>query len=76
MQLGPGRHVLVLVALVVNLWVGGAFIEAWLGWGARQAFEFALILGYIWFVVGITVPLPWRRPAQDAPRREQDDDIS
>jgi hypothetical protein len=76
MQLGLGRHLLVLAALVVNLWVGGDLVQSWLGWDARQAFEFALILGYIWLVLGITVPLPWRRQAEDAPPRERDDDIS
>jgi hypothetical protein len=76
MRLGLGRHLLVLAALVVNLWFGGDLVQAWLGWDARQLFEFALILGYMWLVLGITVPAPWRRKADLRPPRERDDDIS
>lgn len=57
-------HVVAIVALVVNLWVGGDFIEGWLGAGARTAFELALILGYMMVVLGMRAPLRrrfWRR---------------
>ncbi|MBM3138676.1 MAG: hypothetical protein FJZ92_00310 [Chloroflexi bacterium] len=50
---GLGTHLLVLAALVVNLWVGGDLFEAWAGRGARHLFELALILGYLWLVLGI-----------------------
>ena len=70
MRLNLGTHLVVFVALVINLWVGGDLIEAWLGGPARQIFEITLILGYLWFVLGITAPLPWHRPAEDG--REDD----
>lgn len=70
MQLNLGTHALVLVALVVNLWAGGDLVQSWLGGGARQVFELVLILGYLWFVLGMTAPLPWHRPA----RGQQNDD--
>ncbi|MDA0366653.1 MAG: hypothetical protein O3B31_00055 [Chloroflexi bacterium] len=63
MRLNPLTHVLIFVALVTNLWAGGDLIQLWLGGPARQCFEVVLIFGYLWFVLGITVPLPWRRPA-------------
>jgi hypothetical protein len=49
--MGLGRHLLVLAALVVNLWIGGDLIEAWAGPIARAAFETALILGYVALVL-------------------------
>ena len=61
-EIGWGRHLLVLAALVVNLWVGGDLIEVWLGHGARVAFELLLILGYMTLIIGMTAPLPWKRP--------------
>lgn len=72
MKLGLVGHLLVLVALVVNLWFGGDLIQAWLGWDVRQVFEFALILGYMWLVLGIKTPLPWQR--HDGPERGGDRD--
>ncbi|MEX2230449.1 MAG: hypothetical protein WEB13_12520 [Dehalococcoidia bacterium] len=65
MRLNLGTHLAVFVALVTNLWAGGDLIRLWLGAPARQLFELALILGYLWFVMGITAPLPWRRPERD-----------
>jgi hypothetical protein len=50
-QLNLPMHVLVLAALVVNLWVGGDLIEVWAGHLARVAFEALLILGYLVFVL-------------------------
>lgn len=70
MRLNPLTHVLIFVALVTNLWAGGDLIHLWLGGPARQGFEVVLIFGYLWFVLGITVPLPWQRPAGE---REDDD---
>jgi hypothetical protein len=64
MRLTAGTHALIFVALVINLWAGGDLVQLWLGGAARQLFELAVILGYLWFVLGITTPLPWRRPAE------------
>ena len=50
-----------LVALVVNLWLGGNLVEAWAGHLARAGFELLLILGYLVLVVRMRAPLPWRR---------------
>ncbi len=49
--MGLGRHLLVLTALVVNLWLGGNFVEAWAGHALRSAFEATLILGYLAWVL-------------------------
>ncbi|MBT5775017.1 MAG: hypothetical protein HOH95_11645, partial [Dehalococcoidia bacterium] len=46
-------HVLAIVALAVNLWVGGDLVEAWLGAGMRSGFELLLILGYMVVVLGM-----------------------
>ena len=51
--MGLGRHLLVFAALVVNLWVGGDLVEAAAGGMARVGFEALLILGYLWFVIGL-----------------------
>jgi hypothetical protein len=59
-------HLAALVALVINLWVAGDLVEAWIGHGARNAFELALILAYAVFVLGILVPLRfWREPDEE-----------
>lgn len=50
-------HVLVLAALVVNLWVGGDLIEVWAGHAARSGFEVILILGYLVLVLQMGLPL-------------------
>ncbi len=56
-------HVAVLCLLIVDLLVGSVVIGAfWNGWAAT-AFEFALILGYIIFVVQFGVP--WGRREGD-----------
>jgi hypothetical protein len=60
-RVGIGLHLLVLVALVVNLWFGGDLIEVWAGHFARVAFELLLILGYLVLVVGLRAPLRWWR---------------
>lgn len=62
------KHAVILVALVVNLWVGGDYIEAWFGHGWRAAFELALIFGWMTLIVGMRAPLPWRRPREDGAR--------
>jgi len=46
-RLGLGMHLLVLVALVVNLWFGGDYIEAWAGHLVAAGFEAALIFAYL-----------------------------
>jgi hypothetical protein len=56
-------HVLVLAALVVNLWVGGDLIEAWAGHLARVGFEAVLILGYLVVVLRMGLPL-WPPPRE------------
>ncbi len=65
--MGLWRHLLVFAALVVNLWVGGDIIEQLAGLVARSAFELALILGYLWFVIGFRGLLR-RRPGDPPPR--------
>jgi hypothetical protein len=60
-RVGIGLHLLVLVALVVNLWFGGDLIEVWAGHFVRVAFELLLILGYLVLVVGLRAPLRWWR---------------
>lgn len=52
--MGLWRHLLVFGALVVNLWVGGDIVEAFAGGMARVGFEAVLILGYLWFVIGLS----------------------
>lgn len=51
--MGLWRHLLVFGALVVNLWVGGDLVESFAGGMARVGFEAVLILGYLWFVIGL-----------------------
>ena len=46
-------HLVVLAAMVVNLWVGGDLVEMWAGHVARSAFELALIAGYVVLVLGL-----------------------
>jgi type VI protein secretion system component VasK len=62
--IGFGTHLLIFGALVVNLWFGGDLVEAATTHQLRGLFELTLILGYLWFVIGIQVPLPgskrWR----------------
>lgn len=60
-DIGITRHIVVFVALVINLWVGGDLIEAWVGTTWRTAFELTLILGWMTIIVGMRAPLPWRR---------------
>ncbi|MBM4416014.1 MAG: hypothetical protein FJ035_07185 [Chloroflexi bacterium] len=45
-------HAVAVAALVINLWLGGAYVEAWLGHLARAAFEIALIAAYVLVVLG------------------------
>jgi hypothetical protein len=66
--MGFGRHLLVLGALAVNLWIGGDLVEAWVGQYARVGFELALIFGYLLLVLRIPFGLGRRRP-QDPPER-------
>ncbi len=48
-------HLVIFAALIVNLWLAGDVVEAWLGRYVRTGFEVTLILGYLWFIVGIRV---------------------
>jgi hypothetical protein len=50
-RIGLGTHLLVLAGLLVNLWVGGAYVGAWAGHLARSAFEAVLIAGYLLLVL-------------------------
>lgn len=54
-RIGLATHLLVLAALVVNLWLGGDLVEGWAGRLARAAFEVALIAGYVVLVLGFRV---------------------
>ncbi len=72
-EIGWGKHAVILVAMVINLWVGGDYIESWFGHGARSAFELLLILGWLTLIVGMRAPLPWRRPrSEDASKDERE----
>ncbi|RLT26722.1 MAG: hypothetical protein DWI48_05495 [Chloroflexi bacterium] len=51
-QVSLTTHLVVLAAMVVNLWVGGDLIEGWAGHTARSAFEIVLIAGYVVLVLG------------------------
>ena len=66
-EIGWGKHTLVFVAVVINLWVGGDYIEAWFGHYARAGFEMLLILGWLTLIVGMRAPLPWRHPKDGEP---------
>jgi hypothetical protein len=55
------QHLLIFVALIVNLWVGGDFVDAWLSAYARFVFEVALVLGYMLFVLRFPSPFLGRR---------------
>ena len=57
----------ILLALVMNLWIGGDLVEGWLGGArfahiARSVLEIALIGAWLILVVGMRAPFPWRRP--------------
>ncbi len=65
--MGLWRHLLVFVALVVNLWIGGDLVEAVAGHYARGGFELLLIFGYLWFVIGFRGLL--RRRSDEPPPR-------
>ncbi len=64
-DIGWGKHALILLAVVINLWVGGDYVEMWLGRWARLAFELCLILGWMTLILGMRAPLPWRRARED-----------
>jgi len=66
--IGWGKHFVIIMAVLINLWIGGDLIEVWLGHGARAVFELLLILGWLTLIVGMRVPLPWRRPRDDEDR--------
>jgi hypothetical protein len=63
-----GRHLLILGALAVNLWVGGDLVEVWAGHYARTAFELALIFGYLLLVLRMPFGLGRRRPSDSSER--------
>ena len=65
----PWRHLLVFLALVVNLWVGGDLVEDFAGGVARVLFELTLIGGWLWLVVGVGGLL--RRGEDEPPRPER-----
>ena len=66
--MGFGRHLLVLGALAVNLWIGGDLVEAWVGQYARVGFELALIFGYLLHVLRIPFGVGRMRPQDPAER--------
>ena len=61
--------VIVLAALVVNLWFGGDLVEGWAGHLARAAFEVTLITGYVVLVLGFRVR--GRQDGQDERDRDR-----
>ena len=59
-------HAAIIIALAVDLWVGGDFIEAHLGFVARSVFEITMIGAWLVLVLGMR----WwgdrdRRPPSD-----------
>ena len=56
--MSPITHVTVLGLLLVDLALGGQIVSRYLGRYPTMAFEFAIILGYVLFVLQW---LPWRR---------------
>lgn len=64
--MGWPRHLVIFAALLVNLWLGGDLVEALAGSYVRGLFELLLILGYLWFVVGLGSLLR-RRPDEPPP---------
>jgi len=60
-DLGWGTHAAIFVALIVNLWFGGDYIEAWFGHLVRSVLEIVLIGAWLILVIGMRAPLPWRR---------------
>ena len=52
-------HVAVLALLILDLTIGGPFIDHLVGRWALLSFEFLLILGYVLLVLQWQ---PWRRP--------------
>ena len=66
-------HLAAAAALLVNLWIGGDFVDAWWGRTARNGFELLLIFGYAVFVLGVRVPFAfWRRPETPPGERSGD----
>ena len=61
------RHLVIFVALLVNLWLGGQLVEELAGRQLRVLFEVLLILGYLWLVVGIGRLLRDRRDEPPPP---------
>ena len=72
-DIGWGKHAVIMVAMVINLWVGGDLVEIWLGHFARAAFEVTLILGWLTLIVGMRAPLPWRYGKREDERGERGD---
>jgi hypothetical protein len=57
--MSPAAHAIVFGLLIVDLLVGAYAIELFWGHWPAIGFEFAIILGYVLFVLQW---LPWRRP--------------
>ena len=62
------------MALVVNLWVGGDLVEAWLGHAVRNLFELVLICAWLVLVIGMRAPLPFRGSGRRPPPSEDGDE--
>ena len=74
--IGLGTHLLIFAALIVNLWLGGDLVERATNHQLRGLFEAVVILGYVWFVLGMQVPLPGSRRWRERRRllREMDEE--
>lgn len=73
-EIGWGKHTVILVAMVINLWVGGDLVEVWLGHFARSIFELTLILGWLTLIVGMRAPVPWRYGRREEEQGDRGDE--
>lgn len=65
-------HVLAIVALGVNLWIGGELIYEWVGPVGRTVFEMTLIFAYMVIVLGMGAPFRfWERPGSGEDDQDQ-----
>ena len=69
--IGWAAHFGILMALLVNLWVGGDLVEARFGHVVRSGLELLLIASWLVLVVGMRVPLPWRRRDEERDGRDR-----
>ncbi|MDA0815795.1 MAG: hypothetical protein O2924_04410 [Chloroflexi bacterium] len=70
-DIGLAKHIVIFVALLINLWVAGDLIQAWVGPFWRTVFELTLILGWMTIILGMRAPLPWRRAKDDEAGKQE-----